>query len=141
MKIAALCLCFGLVLKGATTPELFARNVVNAADYRGGAVAPSEIVVLYPTNAGPPEMAPWALETMRAIRRGSPASEDGGACGCIKPGGTEGRRSSGRAGGFDEAVGGASCAAAGPGPIASASGDLLISLERGQRLANTNSTS
>jgi uncharacterized protein (TIGR03437 family) len=57
--------CFGLALKGATAPELSARNVVNAADYRGGAVAPSEIVVLYPTNAGPPEMAPWASDPAR----------------------------------------------------------------------------
>ena len=45
-----------------TGPELAAGNVVNAADYRGGGVAPSEILVLYPTNAGPPQIVPWALD-------------------------------------------------------------------------------
>ena len=53
---------FGMTLNAATGPELSAANVVNAADYRGGAVAPSEIIVLYPTNAGPPKMVPWALD-------------------------------------------------------------------------------
>jgi uncharacterized protein (TIGR03437 family) len=43
-------------------PELFARDVVNAADYSGGGVAPGEFVVLYPSNAGPPDMVPWGLE-------------------------------------------------------------------------------
>ena len=62
MRIAALSLCLGLALKGANGPELSARDVVNAADYRGGGVAPNEIVVLYPANAGPPEMVPWALD-------------------------------------------------------------------------------
>lgn len=46
----------------ASGPELFARDVVNGADYSGGGVAPGEIVVLFPSNAGPPEMAPWGLE-------------------------------------------------------------------------------
>jgi len=53
---------FGPALRGATVPELSAANVVNAADYRGGAVAPSEVVVLYPANAGPPTMVPWTLD-------------------------------------------------------------------------------
>jgi uncharacterized protein (TIGR03437 family) len=43
-------------------PEISASNIVSAADYRGGAVAPSEIVVLYPSHAGPAEMVPWALD-------------------------------------------------------------------------------
>jgi uncharacterized protein (TIGR03437 family) len=43
-------------------PELFARDVVNGADHSGGAVAPGEFVLLFPSNAGPPEMAPWGLE-------------------------------------------------------------------------------
>jgi uncharacterized protein (TIGR03437 family) len=38
-------------------PELFARDVVNSADYSGGKVSPGEIVVLYPSNAGPAELA------------------------------------------------------------------------------------
>jgi uncharacterized protein (TIGR03437 family) len=46
----------------ASGPELFARDVVNGADYRGGGVAPGEYVILYPSNAGPPDMAPWGLE-------------------------------------------------------------------------------
>jgi uncharacterized protein (TIGR03437 family) len=53
---------FGLALRGGTGPELSAANVVSAADYRGGAVVPSEVVVLYPTNAGPPKMVPWTLD-------------------------------------------------------------------------------
>lgn len=43
-------------------PELSAVNVVNAADLRAGGVAPSEVVILYPSNAGPAEMAAWALD-------------------------------------------------------------------------------
>jgi uncharacterized protein (TIGR03437 family) len=46
----------------ASGPELFARDVVNAADYSGGGVAPGEFVVLFPSNAGPPDMVPWGLE-------------------------------------------------------------------------------
>jgi len=34
-------------------PGLFARDIVNAADMATGAVAPGEIVFLFPTNAGP----------------------------------------------------------------------------------------
>jgi len=44
-------------------PELFARDVVNAADYSGGGVAPGEIVVLFPSNAGSPEVAEWHLDS------------------------------------------------------------------------------
>jgi len=43
-------------------PEFLARDVVNAADYRGGGVAPGEIVVLFPSNAGSPEIAEWHLD-------------------------------------------------------------------------------
>jgi uncharacterized protein (TIGR03437 family) len=43
-------------------PELLARDVVNAADYSGGGVAPGEVVVLFPSNAGPPDMVPWGLD-------------------------------------------------------------------------------
>lgn len=49
-------------------PELSARDVVNAADYSGGGVAPSEVVVLYPANAGPPAMAAWAVDGTPAPR-------------------------------------------------------------------------
>jgi uncharacterized protein (TIGR03437 family) len=42
-----------------TGPELFARDVVNAAGRTPGGVAPGEIVVLFPSNAGPPEIAEW----------------------------------------------------------------------------------
>jgi len=45
-------------------PSLSASGVVNAADYRAGPVAPSEIVVLYPTGAGPSQMATWELNPL-----------------------------------------------------------------------------
>ncbi|MGA3202857.1 MAG: response regulator [Bryobacteraceae bacterium] len=48
----------------ASGPKLSAVSVVNAADYHSGAVAPSEIVVLYPTDAGPSRMVPWALDAV-----------------------------------------------------------------------------
>jgi uncharacterized protein (TIGR03437 family) len=38
--------------------------VVNAADLRAGPVAPSEVVVLYPTGAGPSPMVPWAVDAL-----------------------------------------------------------------------------
>jgi uncharacterized protein (TIGR03437 family) len=41
--------------------ELRASDIVNAADYRAGGVVPGEIVVVYPSNAGPPGMVPWGL--------------------------------------------------------------------------------
>ena len=45
-------------------PALSAVSVVNAADLHAGPVAPSEVVVLYPTRAGPSRMAPWAVDAM-----------------------------------------------------------------------------
>lgn len=62
----ALCTCFLLPalaaaqLRGAH--EFSIRAVVNAADYSGGAVTPGEIVIVYATNAGPLDIAPWGLE-------------------------------------------------------------------------------
>jgi uncharacterized protein (TIGR03437 family) len=41
----------------ANGPELFARDVENSADHSVGRVAPGEIIILYPSNAGPPELA------------------------------------------------------------------------------------
>jgi uncharacterized protein (TIGR03437 family) len=58
----AIALAATCVAQDEASPELSAANIVSAADYRGGAVAPSEIVVLYPGHAGPPEMIPWALD-------------------------------------------------------------------------------
>src|SRR4051812_24782498 len=37
----------------ADDPELKATDIVSAADHRGGAISPGEIVVLRPSNAGP----------------------------------------------------------------------------------------
>ncbi len=48
-------------------PELFARDVVNGADYSGGRVSPGEIVVLYPSNAGPAELAGSQLNAEQRI--------------------------------------------------------------------------
>ena len=71
--VLRLCLC--LIMKGVTGgevspatpppgggPELSAHSVVNAADYSSGGVAPGEIVVLFPSNTGPPDMVPWGLD-------------------------------------------------------------------------------
>lgn len=66
VKLAALTFCACAILRGADGPQLLAGNVVNAADYRAGAVAPSEILVLYPSNAGPPDMVAWNLDDSRA---------------------------------------------------------------------------
>ena len=60
--IASLYLC--VVLHGAGDgPALSASDVVNAADYSGGRVAPGEIVVLYPKNAGPAVLAGSQLDS------------------------------------------------------------------------------
>ncbi len=48
-------------------PELFARDVVNSADYSSGPVSPGEIVVLYPSNAGPVELAGSQLNAAQRI--------------------------------------------------------------------------
>ena len=60
---SAVLLCLSLVLsKAADGPQLAAVDVRNAADFSTGAVAPGEVVVLFPSNAGPSEMVPWGLE-------------------------------------------------------------------------------
>jgi uncharacterized protein (TIGR03437 family) len=57
MRLTVPWLCLCAVLKGsADTPELSERDVLNAADYSAGRVAPGEIVVLFPSNAGPAEL-------------------------------------------------------------------------------------
>jgi len=43
-------------------PELIAGNVVNAAGHSGGRVAPGEIIVLYPSRAGPAVLAGAQLD-------------------------------------------------------------------------------
>src|SRR5262245_30756886 len=54
MRRVILGLLGGFLLQGAGgAPELLPQNVVNAADYSGGRVAPGEILVLFPSNAGP----------------------------------------------------------------------------------------
>jgi uncharacterized protein (TIGR03437 family) len=51
-------LCMWPVLRAASEgPELSAGDVVNAADHSGGKVAPGEIVVLFPSHAGPEVLA------------------------------------------------------------------------------------
>ena len=55
-------------------PELSAPNVVNGADYRGGGVAPGEIVVLFPSRA-------WASEA-RGMADDFPEERRGTSCTC-----------------------------------------------------------
>ena len=43
-------------------PEIFSRDVVNAADYAGGGVSPGEIVTLFPSNAGPDTLTGFSLD-------------------------------------------------------------------------------
>jgi uncharacterized protein (TIGR03437 family) len=66
--VLAQCLAIGQTPDG---PRLHAGDIVNAADYSSGGVAPGEIVVIYPENVGPPRMVPWGLEgdarTTRAL--------------------------------------------------------------------------
>ena len=53
-RFALLWLSLGVVLvRAADSPALLEHDVVNAADHASGAVAPGEIVVLFPSNAGP----------------------------------------------------------------------------------------
>src|SRR5580698_5389878 len=40
-------------------PALSARDVINAADRSGGGVAPGEVVILHPSNAGPADIVQW----------------------------------------------------------------------------------
>src|ERR1035438_5923600 len=59
--VACLSLC--VALRAASDgPVLSASGVVNAADHSGGRVAPGEIVVLYPRNAGPAILAGAQLD-------------------------------------------------------------------------------
>ncbi|HTC90358.1 MAG TPA: hypothetical protein VK686_18760, partial [Bryobacteraceae bacterium] len=44
-------------MRAADIPALLQHDIVNAADHASGAVAPGEIVVLFPSNAGPAVMA------------------------------------------------------------------------------------
>ncbi len=63
MRLAAPWLCLCAVLQAAAdSPQLSARDVVNAADLSGGRVAPGEIVVLFPSNVGPPVLAGAQLD-------------------------------------------------------------------------------
>jgi uncharacterized protein (TIGR03437 family) len=48
--------------QNAGNPNLSPTDVVSAADHRGGGVVPGEVIVLFPNNAGPPEMVPWGLD-------------------------------------------------------------------------------
>ena len=52
----------GSALWGAESPVLLPAGVVNAADHSGGRLAPGEIIVLYPSNAGPAVLAGAQLD-------------------------------------------------------------------------------
>jgi uncharacterized protein (TIGR03437 family) len=59
MKFAVSSLFLSFTLAAADRPELLARDVVRAADRFSGALAPGEIVVLFPSNAGPEGLAEY----------------------------------------------------------------------------------
>jgi len=67
IRLSVPVLCLTLAMPAALAapadgiPSLSARDVVNAADYSHGGVAPGEVVILYPSNAGPSRMVPWGL--------------------------------------------------------------------------------
>ncbi len=46
-----------------TTPTLVGSNVVNAASYQGGTVAPGEIVTIFGANYGPANLVTYQLDT------------------------------------------------------------------------------
>lgn len=54
-------------LVAPTDPSLVRVAIQNAASFRGGPVAPGEIVTIYPRNAGPPELVTAALTQERRI--------------------------------------------------------------------------
>jgi uncharacterized protein (TIGR03437 family) len=72
MRVAVLCLSIWACARGADGPELRTRDIVNAADYRGGGVTPGEVVVLFPSGTGPQRIAAWDL-----TNEGTPASPVG----------------------------------------------------------------
>jgi uncharacterized protein (TIGR03437 family) len=58
MRLAAAYSFLALLLRGADhPPELSARDIVRAADRHAGGVSPGEIVILFPSNAGPEILA------------------------------------------------------------------------------------
>ena len=56
-----------LELAAPGEPALPRAAIQNAASFRPGAVAPGEIIVIYPSNAGPPQLATAALTADRHI--------------------------------------------------------------------------
>ena len=57
MKLVALFLCLYALPGNADSPELAASNVLNGASRIAGPVSPGEIIVLFPSNAGPDRLA------------------------------------------------------------------------------------
>lgn len=48
-------------------PQLSANGIVNAASYAGGGVTPGEIVTVYGTRLGPPNLAPFLLDSNNRV--------------------------------------------------------------------------
>ncbi len=63
MKLCLLWFCLPLALAAADEPQLSARKIVNAAGGSGGRVAPGEILVLFPSNVGPPGLAGGQIDS------------------------------------------------------------------------------
>jgi hypothetical protein len=59
------CLCFLLRRVTASQPKLSGTTVISAADLSGEGVAPGEIVVLHPSNAGPAVLVGAQLKRRR----------------------------------------------------------------------------
>jgi uncharacterized protein (TIGR03437 family) len=62
--------CINFVLHAAD-PLLTADHIVNAADYHPGPIAPSEVIILYPTDAGPPDLVSWHVDTLHIAQHPS----------------------------------------------------------------------
>lgn len=60
---AAVLICLALAAAAFGQPLLSPARIVNAASHRGGSVVPGEIVVLYPSGAGPSALAGQHLDS------------------------------------------------------------------------------
>ena len=68
LRAAVWCWCGCLAAgQAADDPALLASRIVNAADHSGGRVSPGEIIILYPSHAGPPALVGQHLDAAGKI--------------------------------------------------------------------------